>query len=260
MTLIPLSSQSDAKDAVIQAKENLKKEAGGQGGTTDNSDTSDDEEVQLENGGHTEDDEPRSVVSTSPTDPATVSLPADQENTSVAKDVIGRKGQYGRFAERWFSRKGWSTEKKRTQGMSADAIGKFQVDGGNDDNEKPGPTKSYTSAISQGVSGLLSSRKELADYSSDKYQSNPSNPNDVTVTLLPKLLRTTKMLFGSRSFFFSYDYDLTRRLGSQEVKSPEIPMHKIVDPLVSSQFTLSTILTRRRPGLSSYRSSSGTTI
>lgn len=231
VTLIPLSSQLDAKSAIIQAKESLVKEAGG--GVPDNSDTSDDEDVQPDDG-HTEDDEIKSVVSASPTDPASTPLPADKDgNTSVVEDVIGRKGQYGRFAERWFSKKGWNTEKKRTQGISTDAIGKSQVDGSGTDTEKPDQTPSYTSAITQGVSDLLGGRKEKAEQS---YEKPHSDTNDVAVTLLPKLLRTTKMLFGSRSFFFSYDYDLTRRLGTQEVKNSEIPMHKIVDPLVSSPF------------------------
>ena len=238
MNLIPLSSQSDAKNAIIQAKESLRKEVGRQDGVTDNSDTSDDEDVQPEDG-HAEDDEPRSVASASPVDAASVPLPAGKDvNTSVAEDVIGRRGQYGRFAERWFSKKGWSTEKKRAQGMSADAIGKSEVnDGdGDGDNENAGSARSYASAMTQGMNGVLSSKKESTEQSSGKNQAESLNANDVTVTLLPKLLRTTKMLFGSRSFFFSYDYDLTRRLGSQEVKNPEIPMHKIVDPLVSASF------------------------
>ena len=238
VTLIPLSSQLDAKNAIEQARDSLNRDGDGQGGAIDNSDTSDDEEVQPEDG-HTEDDEPRSVISTSPTDAASLPLPADKDvNTSVAKDVIGRKGQYGRFAERWFSKKGWSTEKKRAQGMSADAIGKSQIDGAGNSAEEADQAKSYTSAIAEGVSGLLSSRKEPIEQRADNNRSKASNPNDVTITLLPKLLRTTKMLFGSRSFFFSYDYDLTRRLGIQEVKNPEIPMHKVVDPLVSSPLDL----------------------
>ena len=231
VNLIPLSSQLDAKNAIIQAKESLVKEAGGE--ATGNSDTSDDEEVQPEDG-PTQDDEIKSVVSASPTDPASTPLPVDKDlNTSVAEDVIGRKGQYGRFAERWFSKKGWSTEKKRAQGMSSDAILDTQLDGGGTGTENSDQTPSYTSAITQGVSDLLGGKKVTAEQSSDKTH---SDTNDVAVTLLPKLLRTTKMLFGSRSFFFSYDYDLTRRLGTQGTRNPEIPMYKIVDPLVSSPF------------------------
>ena len=51
--------------------------------------------------------------------------------------------------------------------------------------------------------------------------------------LVPKLLRTTRMLLSSRSFFYSYDLDITRRLGGEIVRNPEIPLSKSVDPLVS---------------------------
>ena len=229
-----MSSQQDAEIAILEAKENLKKEAAGQGRVAGDSDTSDDEEIHPEDS-HTDDDEPKSAGSASPTIPASVPLPGTKDTTSsVAEDVIGRKGQYGRFADRWFSKKGWSTEKKRAQGMSTDTMGQSQVDGCGVDTEKPDQAQLYTSTIAQSVSGLPSIKKGPIEQSPSGSQTKGPNMNDVAFTLLPKLLRTTKMLFGSRSFFFSYDCDITRRLGSQEVKSPEIPMHRTVDPLVSS--------------------------
>lgn len=60
-----------------------------------------------------------------------------------------------------------------------------------------------------------------------------SSSANATNTLLPKFLRTTQMLLGSRSFFFSYELDITRRLGKIENKGSEIPLHRSVDPLVS---------------------------
>ena len=232
VTLIPLSSQLEAKNAIIQAKESSKKGAAGQGEATDDSDTSDDEDVYPEDS-HAEDDESQVAVSASPTNPASIPLPGDKDvNTNVVEDVIGRKGQYGRFADRWFSKKGWSAEKKKAQGMSTDTIGRSQVDGGVVDSEKPDRVQSYTSTITQGVSGLLGTKRGSAAPSSHSSQSKDPGTQNAALTLLPKLLRTTKILFGSRSFFFSYDYDITRRLGSQEVKNPEIPIYKTVDPLV----------------------------
>lgn len=53
---------------------------------------------------------------------------------------------------------------------------------------------------------------------------------DAANTLLPKLLRTTRMLLTSRSFFFSYEFDITRRLGEGNTSS-EVPLHKSVDEL-----------------------------
>lgn len=55
---------------------------------------------------------------------------------------------------------------------------------------------------------------------------------DVTEALLPKLLRTTQILFGSsQSFFFSYDYDLTRSFANRNTSSTDGPLHTRVDPL-----------------------------
>jgi hypothetical protein len=56
--------------------------------------------------------------------------------------------------------------------------------------------------------------------------------SDVAATLLPKLLHTTQILFGSsRSFFFSYDYDITRSFANKRPLSIELPLHTQVDPL-----------------------------
>lgn len=50
--------------------------------------------------------------------------------------------------------------------------------------------------------------------------------------LLPKLLRTTQILFGSsHSYYFSYDHDITRSCANPRVPEvPLFPMHNHVDP------------------------------
>jgi hypothetical protein len=53
-----------------------------------------------------------------------------------------------------------------------------------------------------------------------------------TVALLPKLLRTTKLYFASKSFFFSYEYDLSRRLDKQLPLASSQPLFQQFDPLV----------------------------
>lgn len=63
-------------------------------------------------------------------------------------------------------------------------------------------------------------------------QPGASQESDVTSTLLPKLLRTTKMLFASQNFFFSYDYDITRRVEEQTIQAPNVPLYRSVNPLV----------------------------
>lgn len=55
----------------------------------------------------------------------------------------------------------------------------------------------------------------------------------VAHNLTPKLLLTTKLLLGSRNFFFSYDWDITRTWSTRRHSaSVSLPLHKLVDPLV----------------------------
>lgn len=236
VTLVPLSSQSEAKKTIDQAKDSLSK-SGQHGAPSPDSDISDEDGTHVEAGRYEHDDQALPVRSGSPLkeDPS-AARPLDpaRSTSSVAEDVIGKKGQYGRFAERWFSKKGWTTEKQRAQGMSVDGAEKPRTSSGqemglNEPHSKiplAGP-KLDGSESSERTSDLdKSKRAEEVDM--------PANPAvNVTNALLPKLLRTTRMLLGSRSFFFSYELDITRRLSTKDSKGSEIPLHKSVDPLVS---------------------------
>lgn len=57
--------------------------------------------------------------------------------------------------------------------------------------------------------------------------------SEAAISLLPKLLRTSQILFGSsRTFYFSYDYDITRSLDNPKVpETPSMPLHDHVDPM-----------------------------
>lgn len=226
VSFIPLSSQTESQRAILGAKEALKKEFGGRSaGATADSDTSDDEEDHPAEG-HEELDlplltTPKAAKGSRPVTPQT----AHQRNTSVAEDVINKKGQYGRFAERWFSKKGWSVEKRRMQGMSTNVLEDSQAskDKGTEARE---PTETAPAAkASDGPSDSLPPPEQ-------SQASVAVGTHEIAKKFTPKLLQTTKLLLESRSFFFSYDYDITRRFGSQEVKSSELPLHRSVDPLV----------------------------
>ena len=131
------------------------------------------------------------------------SLSLAPQQSSVVEDVIGKKGVYGRFAQDWFSRRGWSVEKRKMQGMSSDQIA--PIDGG------PGTVPGSEAETS------LETRK---------------TDNDLTSTLLPKLLRTTKIILSSGNIYFSYDQDITRSLGDQSLIQKSVSLWKRVDPLV----------------------------
>lgn len=224
VALIPLSSQADAKKVIEQSRSSLKNSGdAASAGVVSDSEISEDEDEHSEHGcaSGAEHDDPTVPPTLEPNNLQVAdSETSGQMSSSIIHDVIGRKGQCGRFAEKWFSKKGWSVERRRTLGLSAD-----------EDKEigAAGPRISNINAKIEGQSSLVDKDKhERVDL-----VKNPL-PGSSTVadSLIPKLLRTTKLLFSSNSFYFSYDYDITRRLGTNAAKGNALPLHMSVDPLV----------------------------
>ena len=226
VTFIPLSSQAAVKKTFEQEASKKRSSHANTNIDSTDSEVSDEEEEPYANSRPrpTENDE-------SPTSEpaegraASLRVPGHMDN-SVAEDVFGRKGQYGRFAEKWFSRKGWTSDKRRNQGMSTEVV---PIE---NDSQAPrtdnGQDGTDTKGVSQGQSEQIGKQEDI----SKRENNQSSRPNDAE-TLLPKLLQTTKVLLSSQSFYFSYDYDITRRLGTDEVKNRDLPLYKMVDPMVN---------------------------
>ena len=224
IVLIPVSSQVEATKIIKEAKESLKKGPAASDGASSDSELYDDE-VSKTAGVTSSVYEHTSPATASPVeDTPTEARPAalGRSSSNVALDVIGRQGQYGRFAERWFSKKGWSVERRRAQGMSVD------------EHDSPSDTRSPSGSHQQPHSGSKISTQNLggAGESITEQPENSVQNLANTYTLLPKFLRTTRMLLASRSFFFSYDLDITRRIGTQASKGSDLLLCKSVDPLV----------------------------
>ncbi|OAP65016.1 hypothetical protein AYL99_00988 [Fonsecaea erecta] len=141
--------------------------------------------------------------------------------TSIARDVIANRGQYGRFASQWFSKQGWG--------------------GGKDSGTTSGPSaKSDTSktATSSRPEAAVAVAANQPDTSSDVEAQEQSHSKDAEQLLsdtsiteaTPKVLRRTKMILTSGSYFFSYDFDLTRRLAIME-GSATAPARETLDPM-----------------------------
>lgn len=246
LALIPLSSQKDAESAILQAQQSLKGNSGDQGPESPESDDSDDEAKHLHDGLSDDDHHELPIDSKPPTSPR-----SSAKGSSVAEDIIGKRGQYGRFAERWFSRKGWSTERRKAQGMSTENREKtdqnaFPSKGIGAVDMKPSITQTRPSdPVDLSPIGTLNTEQKVTVKSVI-----PPTTDNVTETLLPKLLRTTKMLLASKSFYFSYDYDISRRIGCQ--CSRDISMHRAVDPSVRfPSFPICEIAKAHRVGSSS---------
>lgn len=232
VALIPLSSQEDANGAIVAARENLKRKQR-------LADIEEDSESELD---EEEDDDGTGTVSdveslheSIPDQPAPLDTGASkhQRRTSVAEDVIEKKGKYGRFVGSWFSKKGWSTEKRRNQGMSTaeDVNRKGPQDAAQGSEEslkeqvKADQVADESGEVAQLGKEPLSSPEEVP-----KALEGPTD--QTTLALLPKLLRTTKLYFGSRNFYYSYDFDLSRRLDKQTPASSLQPLFQQYDPLV----------------------------
>ncbi|QPG96571.1 hypothetical protein C2857_004618 [Epichloe festucae Fl1] len=126
--------------------------------------------------------------------------------SSVVEDVMRRRGSYGRFAQRWFSKSGWTMDQRRSLGLSISAA------------NSPAATEEDAPSVSK-----ISMEEEVRAL---------NRPTE----LLPKLLRTMQVFFGSsRSFYFSYEIDITRS-PSQTQKSLQSNQNAPLHHQVDSQF------------------------
>ncbi|KAK1700781.1 SacI homology domain-containing protein [Colletotrichum godetiae] len=193
VAITPCASQQEAGEAIAKTALELQdhktdKDAG---------DSDSDDYIELPASGDEVEDPAQEAKMNSDKDLETV-------KSTVAKDVIGRRGSYGRFAQTWFSKSGWTQDQKRSAGWSGAAHQvRRSVDHSPVKNAPPRPS------VDEATKPTTAS------------------------TLLPKLLRMTQIFYGSsKSFFFSYDFDITRRWSSRSpAESDEVPLHERVDPI-----------------------------
>jgi hypothetical protein len=218
VALTPLTSKKEAETAVEHTQRFLQK-CDIDRNPLEESDTDEDEgEGSVAASDDVDDDEatPLGVGNTS-IDSA-IKDAGHNRRSSIAEDVMTRKGGYGRFAQKWFSGKGWTVNQRRTLGMSA----------------AEGETINDASAGDSAIADTQESKSSSPPNTGGEAEDMPVvKRRDVAATLLPKLLRTTRLLFGSsRSFYFSYDYDITRNFANRrQYHASEVPLHKHVDPL-----------------------------
>ncbi|KAL2822342.1 SacI homology domain-containing protein [Aspergillus cavernicola] len=219
VAVIPTSSHADASRAISQAKESIL-----QGEENDDSDTdSEDSDVSdaETDGGDTD-------VNTAPASPIrkTPNSRTDSISGNITENMMGKRLRFGRFAANWLSRKAMGLPGLGTAELNPDTetlgipLVEFKEDGDN----------------VAARSASTANNEESAELGSEGV---PQKENDIEpptttkpIELLPKLLRYTKLIFSSRNFFFSYDYDLTKPVSAQAPASNgHLPLHKITDEL-----------------------------
>jgi hypothetical protein len=130
--------------------------------------------------------------------------------------VIAKKVRFGRFAANWLSRKN---------------LGLPGPGGLEQDVSEPPFDEASSLSGNVNETKLEALDEALPEEAAAQSEFNRSKTGQAA-ELLPKLLRYTKLLFASHNFFFAYDYDLTRSLHMQESRKDQLPLHKVVDPLV----------------------------
>ena len=203
VAVIPLHSQSAAEQAIKEARSS---NAGPGSGQTDDEaygDSGEEDARSEHRSTGTLEDEPGDATPASQDAEAAVRPPS-----TVAQDVVGKKGYYGRFTERWFSKNGWVPGRKDLQGAASSTLNAV-----NPFNRQ-------------------SAQQNVSAETNTTTSSNGGTTSDVAVSLLPKLLHTLKMMLCSKSFYFSYDHDITRRLGAYQGQVRATPLYRLVDPMV----------------------------
>ena len=115
VALTPCTSQTEAEKAISHTAIQLRRavRAGKKTGSPTDSQTESDSESET--------DDLRASINNDVEDPG---LQSDRDSfgeerdgegkrSSIAEDVIKNRGSYGRFAQKWFSRKGWMMNQKR---------------------------------------------------------------------------------------------------------------------------------------------------
>lgn len=230
VALTPCSSYNDASESVAKTATQLQNKIGGETAGSDGDDTDTDIDIDAQSIKSDEvptDDE--ELPSTS-SDPKSISAARKTGGgASVVQDVMSRRGSYGRFAQRWFSKGGWQQESKRNMGLSQSEESVNVVDKANTTSSA---TTGAEAKSDPKAPAALREDKSAPDAAGVPVK-DAKDEGMAPPALLPKLLRTTQILFGSsQSYFFSYDYDITRSLARQQIGvSADEPLHHKVDPV-----------------------------
>lgn len=183
VALLPLSSQ---KDVSISIREILN--------TKESSDDSDQSTSDEEN-----DKSSKGTSADFGTTPGDDIKPPNNQNpnsTSIAENVATRNVSFGNFASQWLTRR-----KSSTLGRSENQL---------QDTSEPKPA-SEDDPIMDDIdkASNLKAAKEM-----DATAGIKESRYAATTGLLPRILRTIKMLFTSGSYFYSHDFDLTHSLAN----------------------------------------------
>ncbi|KAK5192420.1 hypothetical protein LTR99_010452 [Exophiala xenobiotica] len=189
VALLPLSSQKEAERAITSALT-----------SRESSTTGNDSDSDFSEPGEEDETSPKDVEPDTPVEHP-LTQQKNSSSTSIVRDVIANRGQYASFASQWFSKQGWRGAKTGTANSTAPP-----------QQTQSSPTASSTAEGDAAAAANLSKpqgeggEEKQTDEAADIMSSNSIRD------ALPRIVKTTRMILTSGSYFFSYDFDLTRRL------------------------------------------------
>ncbi|KIV87043.1 hypothetical protein PV11_02614 [Exophiala sideris] len=211
VALVPLSSQSEAETAITSAIASRGPAASADDSDSDLSETGEDDEAT------SKDAEPDTPSSDTPIEHG-LTQHNNSSSTSIVKNVIANRGQYARFASQWFSKQGWGGAKPENKSSGRSA------------REQ---SSEATQSSTKGDAAAAANSADLQGEGHEEAQTAETQQilaSNSVRDALPRIVKTTRMILTSGSFFFSYDFDLTRRLAllGGSAKPPSV---ESLDPL-----------------------------
>ena len=226
VALVPLSSQSEAEkgvSAAVHQKETV----------VDTDEDSSDAESTVEESDHMHGAEDTHEAP-SPSDDVRTKLDKDDTTatTNIAEDVFARRGPYGKFASQWLTKKGWGLPGMRAPGRVPEATSEQDLTINSASIRRPTASSTTQETNSRQIdSPALEHAPESRRSERDEDVASPSE-REYTLPLLSKLLQSTRLILSSRSFYFSYDFNITRRMEDPKMLPSKPLLHEDIDPLV----------------------------
>lgn len=205
VALLPLTSQHEADEAIKSAL-----------GSSESASDDSDSNVSDTDNEHS-DQVKTAQASAASADDIEPYQSKNSSTTSVAEDVATRNVSFGKFASQWLSRQKWPASKASANQDTTEST-------------EPKPASKDDPLLEDLAKSKES--KQSGEAEDPKLLVKPAASSSTTSNLLPRILKTTKMIFTSGSYFFSYDIDLTRRFEHLEPANRALDFKKL-DPLVS---------------------------
>ena len=222
VTLVPLSSCVEAEKGIMVAVRQRETTGDTDEDSSDSESTVDESHDLHSSAGAQE--EP------SPADDVDIKTGKDggTAKTSIAKDVFTRRGPYGKFASQWFTSQGWSIPGMPTLSKTEENAASVH---------EPPAVSMKDEIFMPPTEDTRSDKAAGATSSTEANAEPPTGEKDTNLPLLPKLLRSTRLILSSRSFYFSYDFNITKRMGDSGLIHAKPLAHEDIDPLVCTTST-----------------------